>query len=42
METPTTKARGRKAATGFIAETAGIELRMAWKRKYKFAALLNY
>ena len=29
METPTTNASGRKAATGFIAETAGIELRIA-------------
>ena len=41
METPRTKESGRYAATGFIAETAGMELRIAYKRKYRLADLLN-
>jgi len=42
MDTPSTNTRGMYAMTGFMAETAGIVLRIACTRKYTLANRLNW
>ena len=42
METPRTNARGRIAVIGFRADMAGIEFRIACRRKYMLALRLNW